>query len=208
MLKVFTLLILCLWASQGETHRRVIFQPVDDCENANEYQLCQDFRDIRNLIDANTLVYYISYGYYKDEKFRKAMDFIKTDQFQSVSQQLADSAAYQKLMTRFSDAGVTTETIASISNIFNCLMISIPEYGDDSEITELEMQSIVVPRTLQDVALSLVNAIPRSKLRSLIRSKLHNNNEFANFYRVLRSAGFRRDVKKLLVSICVENESS
>lgn len=208
MFKIFTLLILCLWVSQGEAHRRVIIQPAADCDETSTYQLCQDFRDIRNLIDPNTLVYHISSGYFKDNEFRKAMDFIKTDQFQSVSQQLADSSAYQKLITRFSDAGVSTETIASISNIFNCLLISIPEYGDESEITELEMKPIVVSRTLQDVALNLVNAIPRSKLRQLIRQKLYESSEFANFYRVLRSSGFRRDVKKLLVSIPAENESS
>ncbi|XP_018797894.1 PREDICTED: uncharacterized protein LOC108974489 [Bactrocera latifrons] len=201
MLKIFTLLILCLWISQGEAHRKVYFEPLNECEDTGTYQLCQDFRDIRNLIDANTLVYYISYGYYKDKEFRKAMEFIKTDQFQSVSQQIADSSVYQKLLKRFSDAGVSTETISSISNIFNCLMVSIPEYGDESEITELDMPKIIVGRSMQDVAKNLVSAIPPSKLRHLIRRKMHESREFANFCRVLRSSGCRYDVKRLLSSI-------
>ncbi|XP_039955210.1 uncharacterized protein LOC120771331 [Bactrocera tryoni] len=199
MLKIFTLLILCLWISQGEGHR--YFEPWNACEDTATYQLCRDFRDIRNLIDANTLVYYISSGYYNDKEFRNAMDFIKTDQFESVSQQLADTSIYQSVLKRFSDAGVSTETISSISNIFKCLMISIPEYGDESEITDLESSKIKIEsRSLQDVAQNLVGAIPRSKLRHLVREKMRESREFANFYRVLRSSGFRHDVKRLLKS--------
>ncbi|XP_011196373.1 uncharacterized protein LOC105221255 [Zeugodacus cucurbitae] len=200
MWKVFTLLVLCLWSTQCEATRSVFVEPACSWEETSSYQLCQDFRDIRNLIDPNTLVYYISYGYFRDAEFKRAMDFIKTDRFQSVSQQLADTAAYRQLLRRFADAGVSTETIASVQDIFNCLMISQPTYGDEEEIVELEMQSLVVPRTLQDVATNLFNAIPRAKLRSLIRSKQQDSDQFARFYRTIRDSGFRRDVKKLFKS--------
>ncbi|XP_011202180.1 uncharacterized protein LOC105225427 [Bactrocera dorsalis] len=204
MLKIFTLLILCLWISQGEAHREfpIYFEPLNACDDTTTtYQLCRDFRDIRNLIDANTLVYYISQGYYNDKAFRNAMDFIKTDQFQSVSQQLADSSVYQTVLKHFSDAGVNTETISSISNIFNCLMISIPEYGDEAEFTNGEMSKIVLEsRSLNDIVQNLVKEIPKSKLRHLLREKMYESREFANFYRVLRSRSFRHDVNRLLKS--------
>ncbi|XP_004526510.1 uncharacterized protein LOC101463350 [Ceratitis capitata] len=204
--KLLTLLIVAILAAQSEAHNnnryyveRVPLPFGTDCADSADFQLCQDFRDIRNLIDPNTLVYYISYGYYQDDDFRKAMDFIKTDRFQSVSDQIANSNGYQRLLQRFADAGVNTETIASISNIFNCLMIAIPKYSDDAEeITSLDdMQSIVVPRiSLGDIASKLIKSIKRSDLRKLLREKLNENGEFANFYSVLRSRDFQHDVKR------------
>ncbi|XP_054740774.1 uncharacterized protein LOC129246199 [Anastrepha obliqua] len=199
MLKIFTIVAFCLLATHCEAHW--VPQVFTECNSTFvDYQLCQDFRDIRNLIDANTLVYYISYGYFKDESFRKAMDFIGTDQFQSASQQIADSRAYQNILKRFADAGINTESIASIENIFNCVMVSMPKYGDEDEITKLEMGSVVVSRSMVDVATNLMNAIPRAEFRRLIREKLSYNTEFARFYRIVRSSSFKREIRKLFSS--------
>ncbi|XP_036332345.1 uncharacterized protein LOC118743690 [Rhagoletis pomonella] len=201
MLRFSIIVAFCLLATHCGAHKKIVkvVEPAD-CAAAADVELCRDFRDIRNLIDANTLVYYISSGYFQDESFRKAMDFVKTDQFKSVSKQIAESNAYQKLLQRFSNAGINTDSIASIANIFDCLMLSMPKYGDVDYSDSIEMQSLVVPRSLQDVATNLMNAIPRSDFRKLINEKLRNNSEFAKFYRIVRSKSFKREVKKLFAT--------
>ncbi|XP_067634142.1 protein G12 [Eurosta solidaginis] len=196
MLRIASILVVCLWAANHS-------DAASSCSETEvaSFQLCQDFRDIRNLIDPNTLVYWISYGYYKDDNFQTAMKYIDSDSFQSISDQIAESAPYKALLRRFSDVGVDTSTLESISNIFKCLMLKKPEYTDeDINLDNLEMQGISMARSLTDIATNLKAVIPKHKLRSLIRDKLDEDGDFAKFYRVARSTSFRNAAKKMFKS--------
>lgn len=168
----------------------------------NKYSLCYDFQTIRDLAPQQSVFSLIRNHMYKDSRFRKAVNFMLSPQFKATTQLIDDSSIYHSLLSQFSDAGVNTTDINSISKIFDCILIPyIREANGESVRSISSIESVAQSRSLDTFIEEVNQLIPKDSLISTLKNLMADSENFTEFYAIVRAPSFQSQVKEAFVSI-------
>ncbi|TMW45374.1 hypothetical protein DOY81_009546 [Sarcophaga bullata] len=169
-----------------------------DCDgtNTNSFSLCYDFQTIRNLAPRQSVLSLIQSHMSSDSRFRKAVNYMLSVQFKTTTQMIDDSSIYRSLLNQFSDAGVNTTDINSISKIFDCILIPYIREATGSQRSVSSVENFVHSRSLDTFIEEFNKLIPKDSLIRTLKNLLAESDNFTEFYALVREPSFQSQVKE------------
>ncbi|KAI8117161.1 hypothetical protein FF38_02102 [Lucilia cuprina] len=168
----------------------------DDCTGGSfrNLGLCQEFLVIRNLAPKASVIALIQNHMQTDIRFRKAVQYMLSPDFDKTTAKIDATSVYQSFLRQFTNAGVNTTDIDSVSKIFDCVLI--PILVEATGNFRSSPNSVVVSRSLETFVQQVGALIPQKELVNTLDMQIAENKEFAKFYRVIRNPTFQSNVMK------------
>ncbi|XP_037819566.1 uncharacterized protein LOC119608984 [Lucilia sericata] len=166
----------------------------DDCSGGSTRNLglCQEFQVIRNLAPKASVIALIQNHMQTDIRFRKAVQYMLSPDFDKTTAKIDATAVYQSFLKQFTNAGVNTTDIDSVSKIFNCVLI--PILVEATGNFRSSFNTVVESRSLETFVQQVGALIPQQELVNTLKMQVAENKEFAKFYGVIRNPTFQANV--------------
>ncbi|XP_030386963.1 uncharacterized protein LOC115633654 [Scaptodrosophila lebanonensis] len=142
-----------------------------------------DLRDFAALVPRRRIAHIAARHYVFDQRFRQAMQFIRSDEFLQIWKEIRAAPDVADLLG-FLTVNGSGYDVSSVVDM-------VPNRLHSFQIPRLVPVQMMLQRDLTTFLREVVQSLPRAKFYSLAARKVHEGGEFALLYKALRSQKFR-----------------
>ncbi|KAH8269404.1 hypothetical protein KR018_002500 [Drosophila ironensis] len=147
-----------------------------------------DLRDFVPLVPRRRIAFLAARYYIFDPKFRKSVEFIRSEEFINTWQQVRATPDFGNIINYLSEYGSGYDITS--------LVDSLPTFLRKFQLSRTVSTELMLRRDLTTFLRDVLQSLPRTRIYSLMAQKVRQGQEFATLYKAVRNNEFYELVQR------------